>query len=144
MKNDKIKGFSLEGFVPSWPSSVMGTGILSVALALCKKAIPFFYTLSIVFAVITYILLALVFGIWVMRLIKHPRQFYKELHHPVAGSFLPTMPIAFMIAGIDMLLLGTCFYWATGSCIHCLCCVYRRNHRYLSFQLADHAYSLSK
>ncbi len=109
MKNDKIKGFSLEGFVPSWPSSVMGTGILSVALALCKKAIPFFYTLSIVFAVITYILLALVFGIWVMRLIKHPRQFYKELHHPVAGSFLPTMPIAFMIAGIDMLLLGPAF-----------------------------------
>ncbi|MBN2658169.1 MAG: hypothetical protein JXR86_14005 [Spirochaetales bacterium] len=109
MKENKTKGFSLEAFVPSWPSSVMGTGIIPVALYLGQKTVPFFYSLSIFFTALTFLLLTIVFGLWIARLFKHPKQFYLELHHPVAGSFLPTMPIAFMIAAIDLLLTGPGF-----------------------------------
>ncbi len=84
----------------------MGTGILSVALYLGRNRIPFFSVLAFIFSIITIILLAVVSLIWFMKLILHYRIFVEELHHPVSGSFVPTYPISFMIAAVDILLLG--------------------------------------
>ncbi len=106
MKEQSKGGFSLENFVPSWPSSVMGTGIIPVAFFLGSRTVPWFKTASLFFAVLTFLLLAVVFTIWMIKLVRHPGKIIKELNHPVAGSFLPTMPIAFIIAAIDLLLLG--------------------------------------
>ena len=106
MKNSENKGFSLENFVPSWPASVMGTGIIPVAFYLAGRTIPFFKTIAFAFAALTFLLLIAVFSIWLLKLLRHPGRFRDELNHPVAGSFLPTMPIAFIIAAIDLLLFG--------------------------------------
>ena len=106
MKKNGNNGFSLENFVPSWPASVMGTGIMPVAFFLAGKSIPVFKAAAYVFAAITFIMLILILSIWLVKLFRHPGQFRKELNHPVAGSFLPTMPIAVIIAAIDLLLIG--------------------------------------
>ena len=109
MESIDNKGFSLEKFVPSWPSSVMGTGIIPVAFFLGSKTIPWFKPVAAVFAALTCMLLITVLSIWITRLIKHPGRFREELNHPVAGSFLPTMPIALIVTAIDIILIGPDF-----------------------------------
>ena len=106
MKKIENKGFSLENFVPSWPASVMGTGIMPVAFFLAGKTLPVFTAAAYLFAALTFLLLILISSIWFVKLFRYPGLFRKELNHPVAGSFLPTMPIAVIIAAIDLLLLG--------------------------------------
>ena len=106
MSIEEEKGFSLIDFVPSWPSSVMGTGIIPIALWLGQQTVPCFRPLAIGIFILSVVLLALVSVLWFVRLIRHPKQFYQELHHPVAGSFLPTMPIAFMVISIGFLQIG--------------------------------------
>jgi C4-dicarboxylate transporter/malic acid transport protein len=103
MNGIRKKGFTLKDFVPSWPSSVMGTGIIPVALSLGAQTVPWFRPLAIGIFLLSVLLLAVVIVLWVLRLIRHPGQYHQELHHPIAGSFLPTMPIALMIISIGFL-----------------------------------------
>jgi C4-dicarboxylate transporter/malic acid transport protein len=106
LQNKSKQGFSLESFVPSWPSAVMGTGIIPIALHLGSKRIGFFTKLSAGFSALSMVMLAVISILWVSRFIKHTKKFTEELKHPVSGSFIPTMPISFMIIGINFTVIA--------------------------------------
>jgi len=103
---ENIEGFTLEKFVPSWPSAAMGTGIIPVTLYLGKNIVPSFKLTGQVFFGITLVVLFVITAIWMIRFVRHPGAFYDEIHHPVAGSFIPTMPIALIITAINFLVVG--------------------------------------
>ncbi len=106
MKNEKQNGFSLESFVPSWPSLVMGTGIIPIALSLGSTKILFFKPLAAAFSLLSAVLLIVITVLWLIRLTRYRKKFIQELHHPVSGSFIPTMPISFMIIGINFTVIA--------------------------------------
>ena len=109
MQVKKQQGFSLESFVPSWPSSVMGTGIIPIALHLGSQKISFFNPLAAGFSILSLILLLIIFSLWISRFIRHRKKFSEELHHPVSGSFIPTMPISFMVTGINFIVIAPAY-----------------------------------
>jgi C4-dicarboxylate transporter/malic acid transport protein len=92
----------LKAFVPSWPSVIMGTGALTIALNLSKGVIPATGFLAPVFLIITLVISLIILWTSVLRLIYHPKQLWEDLKHPVTGSFVPTMPISLMILAIDL------------------------------------------
>ncbi|THB62607.1 MAG: hypothetical protein D6B26_07390, partial [Spirochaetaceae bacterium] len=71
MSSVQKNGFSLIDFVPSWPSSVMGTGIIPIALWLGQQTVPVFKPLAIVIFLFSVVLLVLVSALWLVRLIRH-------------------------------------------------------------------------
>ncbi len=107
----------LKAFVPSWPSVIMGTGALTIALSLSSKIIPAISYLASAFLIITTAMAVFILTTWILRLIHHPTQLWADLKHPVTGSFVPTMPISLMILALVYIYTGwTRLIWS-GSCI---------------------------
>jgi len=96
----------LKAFVPSWPSVIMGTGALTIALSLSSKVIPALSYLASVFLIITTAMTVYILATWLLRIIHHPKQLWIDLKHPVTGSFIPTMPISLMILALAILQVG--------------------------------------
>ena len=101
MKKDLVRTFS-----PSWPSTVMGTAVLPIALDLSAASLPWMKDAAIAFFFLSLVMLAVITLVDLARLVAFPADFARELAHPVAGSFLPTLPIAFVVVAVDFLTLG--------------------------------------
>lgn len=80
----------------SFPIACVGAalGFISTSNIWCVHGIHFLKPLGIIFGLIALSLMLL-------KLILHPKQVWKELNHPVAASFYPT---------IDMILMSFCVY----------------------------------
>jgi C4-dicarboxylate transporter/malic acid transport protein len=96
----------IKTFAPSWPATVMGTAVLPIALNLSAASLPWMKDAAIAFFFLSLAMLAVITLIDLARLVAYPVDFVREFSHPVAGSFLPTLPIAFVIVAIDFLTLG--------------------------------------
>lgn len=96
----------LKAFVPSWPSVIMGTGALTIALSLSSKIVPFLATLASAFLIISTAMAVFILVTWILRIIHHPTLLWEDLRHPVSGSFVPTMPISLMILALAILQVG--------------------------------------
>ena len=96
----------LKAFVPSWPSVIMGTGALTIALSLSSKIIPAIGYLASAFLIITTAMTIFILITWILRIIHHPSLLWEDLKHPVTGSFVPTMPISLMILALAILQVG--------------------------------------
>ncbi|RDI95203.1 C4-dicarboxylate transporter [Meiothermus sp. QL-1] len=80
---------------PAWFASVMGTGVLALALAqfgLAWLAVPV-YLLA---------LLALVglLGLYLAKLLRYPQAALSDLQHPILAQMLPTLPIALLVVSL--------------------------------------------
>ena len=104
MSNEPIS--KLKAFVPSWPSVIMGTGALTIALSLAGKVLPFLSYFASVFLIISTIMAVFILATWLLRVIHHPMQLWEDLKHPVTGSFVPTMPISLMILALVYIQVG--------------------------------------
>jgi len=96
----------IRNFAPSWPAAVMGTAILPIALNLSSSLLPWMHEAAIAFFFLSLALLVVITLVMAIRLVLNPKGYLQDYLHPVAGAFLPTLPIAFIIVALDLLVLG--------------------------------------
>lgn len=87
---------------PGWFAVVMGTGGLANILTQWKYAFPSADMLGLVIAALADILYFVVLVPWVIRWISFFEYARRDLHHPVAGNFFVTMPVATIIVGTNI------------------------------------------
>jgi len=96
----------IKNFAPSWPSVVMGTGIIPVALLFMEPLVPATKPLGIVFFMLSVVLFAIILVLSIVRTIVARDELVQDMRHPVAGNFFSTLPIAAMILAIDFIQVG--------------------------------------
>lgn len=96
----------IQNFAPSWPSVVMGTGIVPIALMFAEPVLPGIKPLGTAFFMLSILAFIVVFGLSMARLLTAPADFANDMRHPVSGNFVSTLPIAAMVLAIDFMQIG--------------------------------------
>lgn len=91
-----------KNFAPGWFASVMGTGVIVVALFVFRQFIPLAATLQLFFLAVAVLLLILLLIPWLWRWLRYPQEVAKDLQNPVAAAFFPTMPISLLVIGLAL------------------------------------------
>lgn len=91
----------IEDFSPAWFAAVMGTAVVPLAVSFLDPTIA--RPISAVFMVLSIAMFAVAFVPWTLRFFLYPDAVKRDLSHPVAGSFFPTMPIALIIIALGFL-----------------------------------------
>lgn len=90
-----------EHFSPAWFASIMGTAVIPLALSFINQ--PWARPVAAVFFALAMLMFLAALGPWLTKFFLFPSQVKKDLNHPIAGSFLPTMPIALIVIALDFL-----------------------------------------
>jgi len=98
---DMTPGKIVETFSPAWFAAVMGTAVVPLAIAFTGQ--PWVRPVAGVFTLLAMALFLAAIGPWTARWFRFPRAVQRDLEHPVAASFLPTMPIALHVIALDLL-----------------------------------------
>ncbi|MCS7069229.1 MAG: C4-dicarboxylate transporter [Meiothermus sp.] len=100
---------------PAWFASVMGTGVVALALAqfgLIGLALPLY--------VLAWLALAALLVLYLAKLGRYPQAVLADLQHPLFAQMLPTLPIALVVMslatrilplGEGLLPLGQGLFW---------------------------------
>jgi C4-dicarboxylate transporter/malic acid transport protein len=88
-------------FNPAWFAAVMGTAVVPLAISFVEAS--WVDLVAAVFIVLSVILFVVILVPWTLRLFLFPDAVRHDLHHPIAASFFPTMPIAVMVIALDFL-----------------------------------------
>ncbi len=95
-------------FNPAWFAAVMGTAVLPLAMSFTGADwTPWVARIMIPLA--SFMFLAFLVP-WSTKILRHPTDSAKDFNHPVASSFLPTMPIALLVICLDLLKFGELFF----------------------------------
>lgn len=105
----KSKTEIIRDFAPGWFAAVMGTAVAVIAIFVFQDFIPFARALMLTFLALAILLFIIIFIPWISRWFQHYDAVKKDLHHPVFGSFYPTMPISLIIIGIALEKAGPLF-----------------------------------
>jgi len=97
---------SVQFFNPAWFTSVMGTGVVSVALWQFGQELDWLRPLGLLVYVITLIMLVGLLAVWLVKALRFPQAVVKDLHHPVFSQMLPTLPIAMLVTAFASLEVG--------------------------------------
>ncbi len=87
---------------PGWFAVVMGTGGLANVLYQWQNSFSAGHTLGIIFAALADILYFVVLVPWIIRWVWFFKYAQRDLHHPVAGNFFVTMPVAMIMVGTNI------------------------------------------
>ena len=90
---DEILG-NRKHFNPAWFAAVMGTAVISLVLTFLD--FPFIRFLA-------EFLFLLALAPWTVKFLLYRENIEKDLNHPVAAHFFPTMPISMVILAMDFL-----------------------------------------
>lgn len=96
------KSSFVQAFAPGWFAAVMGTGVISIAMASWQAVVPFASVLQMVFLFLALFFFVVVFFPWLLRWILYPQSAWRDLNHPVSAAFFPTMPISLVVIGIAL------------------------------------------
>ncbi len=80
---------------PAWFATVMGTGVLALALAqfgLVGLALPVYW--------LTFLFMAVLLGLYLAKLLRYPQAALADLQHPLFSQMLPTLPIALLVLSL--------------------------------------------
>ena len=105
-------GFSVRTFAPAWGAAVMGTGALTVALAVAGEgnaAESVTRVASRLLLVVVWAMLTSVVGINLARWIKHREAALDDLHHPVVGGMSATLAGGLLTTAVATGKVGTGF-----------------------------------
>lgn len=91
----------VETFSPAWFAAVMGTAVVPLAIGFIDQ--PWVRPTAGVFTLIAVVMFLAAIGPWTVRWFRYPQAVQRDLEHPVAASFLPTMPIALHVIALDFL-----------------------------------------
>lgn len=112
-------------FSPAWFAAVMGTAVLPVALSFTGADwVPWAARIFMPLAAVMFVALLIP---WSLKLLLFRADVARDYNHPIASSFIPTMPIALLVICLDVLKFGHLFWtaetartialwlWITGS-----------------------------
>lgn len=85
-------------FNPAWCAAVMGTGAIPLALGFIDHPLALWAGRD--FAVLALAMCLVLLVPWIVRLLRHRDAVARDLDHPVATNFFPTMPIALVITAL--------------------------------------------
>jgi C4-dicarboxylate transporter/malic acid transport protein len=95
-------------FNPAWFAAVMGTAVIPLALSFIPS--PLVKPVAGAFIVLAGIMFLALLAPWMWRFIKYPDAVRRDLSHPVAANFFPTMPISLIIIALDLLKYPDLFF----------------------------------
>lgn len=95
-------------FNPAWFAAVMGTAVVPLAVSFSSQA--FKPVVATFFFILSAILFLLILVPWTLKFFKFPESIKKDLNHPIAGSFFPTMPISLIIISLDLMKYPELFF----------------------------------
>lgn len=91
----------VQTFSPAWFAAVMGTAAIPLAIGFADG--PWVRPLAGAFTLLAAAMFLAALGPWTLRWLRHPEVVHRDLEHPVAASFMPTMPIAMHVLALDLL-----------------------------------------
>ena len=91
----------VEHFNPAWFAAVMGTAVVPLAISFLTGS--WVEVVAAIFIVISALMFVAILIPWTLRFFMFPSAVRADLHHPIAASFFPTMPIAIVIIALDLL-----------------------------------------
>ncbi|KAJ4414752.1 Plasma membrane sulfite pump involved in sulfite metabolism [Gnomoniopsis sp. IMI 355080] len=106
----------VRNFSPSWFSTTMGTGAVSLVLVTIPFQASWLYWLSVVFFIINTILFTCAFTLSVLRYGLYPKIWSVMIRDPASSLFLGTIPMGFATL-VESWLLLCCPYWGNWSVI---------------------------
>jgi C4-dicarboxylate transporter/malic acid transport protein len=96
------KNSIIQTFAPGWFASVMGTGVIVIALFVFQSVFPLAKALEVFFLFAAILLFLILIIPWTLRWFLYPAEVRRDLSHPVSASFFPTMPISLLVIGIAL------------------------------------------
>ncbi|MHB9099723.1 MAG: SLAC1 family transporter, partial [Syntrophales bacterium] len=102
-----------KNFSPAWFAAVMGTAVVPLAISFLD--FPFRGDLGAFFFGVALLMFLLILLPWATKYFLYRDGMGKDLSHPVAAHFLPTMPIAMIILAMDFLKFPDLFLSVEGS-----------------------------
>lgn len=106
----------VRNFSPSWFSTTMGTGVVSLLLITIPFQATWLYWLSVVFFILNTILFTAAFIISLLRYSLYPEIWTVMIHDPTNSLFLGTIPMGFATL-VESWYLLCCPYWGHWSVI---------------------------
>jgi C4-dicarboxylate transporter/malic acid transport protein len=91
----------------------MGTAVVPLAISFIDAS--WVEYVAAVFVVLSVILFVVILIPWTLRFFLFPAEIRHDLHHPIAASFFPTMPIAVVVVALDLLKYPDMFFSASTS-----------------------------
>ena len=110
---------SAQFFNPAWFTSVMGTGVVSVALWQFGQEFGWLRPLGLLVYVLTLLMLLALLAVWLVKALRFPQAVVKDLHHPLLSQMLPTLPIALLVAAFASAQVGPALFGHLGG-VHVL------------------------
>ncbi len=104
---------SAQFFNPAWFTSVMGTGVVSVALWQFGQEFGWLRPLGLLVYVLTLLMLLALLAVWLVKALRFPQAVVKDLHHPLLSQMLPTLPIALLVAAFASAQVGPALWGET-------------------------------
>jgi len=95
-------------FNPAWFAVVMGTAVVPLSISFINHPIKivlagFFFLLSLAIFFIALVP-------WTLKFFLYAQNIKHDLNHPIAGNFLPTMPISLIIFSLNFLKYPKLFF----------------------------------
>jgi C4-dicarboxylate transporter/malic acid transport protein len=90
-----------KNFNPAWFAAIMGTAVIPLVLSFLD--FPFRDVLAAFFFWVAALIFLLILAPWTVKFFLYRENIGKDLSHPVAAHFFPTMPIAMVILAMDFL-----------------------------------------
>jgi C4-dicarboxylate transporter/malic acid transport protein len=91
----------VETFSPAWFAAVMGTAVVPLAISFTGAA--WVRPVAAVFTVLAALVFVVAIVPWTLRWFRYHDAVRRDLEHPVAASFVPTMPIAMHVLALDLI-----------------------------------------
>ncbi|MEN8233703.1 MAG: hypothetical protein ABFR89_02125 [Actinomycetota bacterium] len=104
---------TIEHFNPAWFAAVMGTGVVPLAISFLNGS--WVRPVAALFSVISVAMFVGILVPWTLRFFLHRDAVRHDLHHPIAASFFPTMPIAIIVIALDLLKFPDLFFATSAS-----------------------------
>lgn len=104
---------TIEHFNPAWFASVMGTAVVPLAISFLTGS--WVRGVAAAFTIISVLMFIAILIPWTLRLFMYPAAVRADLHHPIAASFFPTLPIAIVIIALDLLKYPDLFFSTAAS-----------------------------
>ncbi len=100
-------------FSPAWFAAVMGTAVIPLALSFLDYG--WVEPVAMAFVSLSALLFLLFVVPWTAKFLVYPSGVRKDLNHPIASSFFPTMPIALILFSLNLMKFPTMFFSETTS-----------------------------
>ncbi len=100
-------------FNPAWFAAVMGTAVVPLAISFVDAS--WVEPVAAGFIMLAAGMFMVILVPWILRFFMFPDAVRNDLHHPIAASFFPTMPIAIVVVALDLLKYPEIFFSRSAS-----------------------------